>query len=410
MINVLKLFVALIGAYYYTSYGQQQALIIKPVADMAVQSLQKIDPSKSVYQLYAQLPLSPNTGPYACSRAHQLLYNDRLTFLRYEGNEAVCLIPHVLYQGNKNKTINQFWTLKENIQLLSSLKHTRICTAIPDSYKDANTGAITLGNALVLLMPLYSKISKTHYSAGTRFVRAAHLDTATHYAIKEPHFSQHTYAIVHVPRSDALIAYPPTPKAKRTAIITTIRRWISQAESNNNMVIPYIWGGCSYINTHRTDNFYLQTSTRNNKNISFWLRRSGRLPSSNPHTGFDCSSLLLRITQIFGLPYFYKDSTTIRHHLCAVETYDALQPGDLIWWQGHVVLISDIQKNKVIECVGYDKGYGKLHEIELKQLFKTCDTYQKLVTAYRNHRPLERLNAQGRVIQRITHFALLKLL
>ena len=48
---------------------------------------------------------------------------------------------------------------------------------------------------------------------------------------------------------------------------------------------------------------------------------------------------------------------------------EALEEGDLIWYNGHVMIVSDIKKNRLLRHAGYESGWGKVHEIALDKVF-----------------------------------------
>ncbi len=55
----------------------------------------------------------------------------------------------------------------------------------------------------------------------------------------------------------------------------------------------------------------------------------------------------------------------------------------------------------LIEAVGYEAGYGRVHEISIDKVFKQISTYAELVTAYQKETPLERLHSSGRPLKAV---------
>lgn len=119
--------------------------------------------------------------------------------------------------------------------------------------------------------------------------------------------------------------------------------------------------------------------------------------------------MILRGAQLCGIPYFFKNSTTLAQNLTPLQKNEDLENGDLIWFLGHVIIISDVKNNLVVEARGYEHSYGRVHEASLKTQFNNISTYEDLKKAYLEHIPLERLNLQGIVAKEIPTFKLLKL-
>src|SRR5690606_17679975 len=104
--------------------------------------------------------------------------------------------------------------------------------------------------------------------------------------------------------------------------------------------------------------------------------------TSATKSGFDCSGVIARATQICGIPYFCKNTATIPHCLKPLQKEQELHNGDLILIRGHVMIVFDVAKNLLIEARGYTHGYGKLQEIPINQVFEGIQTYKDLTDAY----------------------------
>ena len=109
-----------------------------------------------------------------------------------------------------------------------------------------------------------------------------------------------------------------------------------------------------------------------------------------------------------GLPYWYKNTTTIKNYLEPLKKGESVKPGDIIWFQGYVLVVSNFNPARVIEARGYTHGFGKLHELSLGRSFKGIGTIADLQTAYHSKQPVKRLNKEGTVQQTIP-FLILKL-
>jgi cell wall-associated NlpC family hydrolase len=170
--------------------------------------------------------------------------------------------------------------------------------------------------------------------------------------------------------------------------------------------IPYIWGGCSLTETLRTGRFRKITIKRNDKLCDAYQQTEIK---EQPQSGLDCTGLIMRAAQTSGLPYYYKNSTTIAHYLKPITSLENIQEGDLIWIPGHIMAISDLKRNMIIEARHYNDGYGKIHEIKLNHLFKDIQTFADLYNAIAHHQPLLRLNREGKVSKTIMHAKILSL-
>ena len=96
-------------------------------------------------------------------------------------------------------------------------------------------------------------------------------------------------------------------------------------------------------------------------------------------------------------------------NLSPLKAQDALQEGDLIWFPGHVIIVSNITDNMIIEARGYAAGCGKVHEIPLANLFRDMKTYDDLLNAYFSGKRLILLNERQENQCTLTDYKILKL-
>ena len=158
--------------------------------------------------------------------------------------------------------------------------------------------------------------------------------------------------------------------------------------------IAYVWGGCSLTEPYSGDQFEeinVPSSLDNKQAIGYQYIGS----TAQPKTGFDCSGLILRAAQIAGMPYYYKNSTTIATHLKPIDHFSDIKDGDLIWIPWHIMAIGDLKRNIIIEARHYNDGYGKLHAIKLNKLFKDINTFADLFNAIAQKKTLYRLDKIG---------------
>lgn len=120
----------------------------------------------------------------------------------------------------------------------------------------------------------------------------------------------------------------------------------------------------------------------------------------------------MRAAQTCGLPYFFQNTTTLALNLKKLDpnSNETIEIGDLIWFKGHVMIISDIKNNKIIESVGYGSGWGKVHEIELNKIFYGIDTINDLLKYYQQQKTLKRINKYKEISLKIPKFIIFKLI
>ncbi len=121
------------------------------------------------------------------------------------------------------------------------------------------------------------------------------------------------------------------------------------------------------------------------------------------------SGLVDRAAQIFSIPYYYKNSETLSRCMRPLHIDEKLEDGDLLWFGGHVMVVTDIKNNRMLEARGYASGFGMVHEAPLCKLFINCTTYEQLVERYHKHAPLHLTDSNGSLRFVAKTFALFKL-
>src|SRR3990167_7412013 len=164
--------------------------------------------------------------------------------------------------------------------------------------------------------------------------------------------------------------------------------------------IPYLYSGSSFIYAYHRDEI-LQRYSDN----TFYRDEL----DVYPYTGFDCSCIISRATQICNLPYFYKDSITLERNLEQLNKFEELSEGDVIWFPGHVLIVSDLKNNLVIEARGYTSGYGLIHECHISKMFENINSFKELFELKTNHKKLKLLAKDGTLRYIIEEFKILSL-
>jgi len=386
------------------SIDAKKALIIVPIADLAGKPLT----NSEILFNYDTIPLAAGSAreSRSCPRLHQLLFNEIVDIIEEQPQEVRIAIPNVYYlipQSTEPQT--NYWTQKKNCIPLEILKQKRVnLRKIPIPIKFNNKEFIqSQSNNITLLVPWIEPSTKKRFSAGTRFVLTPQQKNNGHYNVYILDTANFSFKEVMIPKKLCLVPGNPRSNAERIALfVQLLQKWAHP----DNGFIPYVWGGCSFINVYHNDSF-TKHEINNKEKLSYFSRED--IIHSNIKNGFDCSGLIVRAAQACGIPYFFKNTTTLANKLTTLQKGETLQEGDLIWIPGHVMAVASIPNNTIIEARGYRSGYGKVHELPLNKLFKDCESYNDLIKAYFTGKPLYLLNKAGEISSTITDYKPLKL-
>lgn len=349
-----------------------QAVITHPVVDMTC-----AQPTKH------SLSASPSPQQ-SCSRSHQGLYNEIITCIKEDHDFVQVSFRSIQY--NTNGKVSTFWTEKKNIIPLKKIKKNEMLQIIP--HPEYGHGSV-----IILIYPW------KHFSVGTRFKYAPAVDTSNGYRIIYTDYVKNKIMQDTIPFDHAIKEIKQDDQAARQLFVTIINNLVERVkESDTNHVIPYVWGGSSFIHTYQDNQFHQD-------HHGSWQRHGHK----HPYMGYDCSEFVMRMAQIAGLDFPWKTTVAIKSSLQKLARHDTLQNGDLIWFQGHVMIISNIESNEAIEARGYPGGYGRIHKIKLSELFENITTYKDLLKYYYAQKPLRLKNKEGKFSKKIDSFLLLKL-
>lgn len=330
------------------------------------------------------LPISPETK--GCPRAHQALFNEIAECQECKGTNVKVTFHEVIYgYDEQTQTIrNTFWGHKSDIILLSQLSTTVQHSIPPTHYAQAPT--------IVLTYPW------NYYSVGTRFIHAAQHDTEHSYAIMHPNFETNTVYLDYVPHEDAIRETLKTTDQARNLFVTVINNLIDRVQKEHpGQVIAYAWGGSSFVQIYDVHGFYQEDG--------LWQRKG----KNDPYSGYDCSEFVMRMAKIAGIYFPWKTSTAIERGLKKLAPTDVLQNGDIIWVPGHVMIVSSVEKNELIEARAYSVGYGCVHRIKLENCFENIRTYADLLEHYHHNIPVKIKNKAGDVLVKEYTIKFLKL-
>ena len=353
-------------------YIGQKAVVIKPVVDMSSSFPLCYNPSAS-------------GGEEQCRRANQALYNETVNCIAVIADAVKIDYQIGIYGHDENgNNYSTMWIPQDGLALLKNIDPI-LLPMIPYIQKLDQP-------KLFLTTPWYN------FSVGSYFVRIPTKDTDSHYAIFLPNFIKNTFAIEYIPKDQALL-YVDHRKEKdaRSLFVALLHKLIEcAAEKLEDGVIPYVWGGSSFITSNKKDDFLYTAGA--------WHRPC----CEQIYAGYDCSGLIWRLAQCAGIPFPWKVSKMMAFHCRPINENETLEIGDIIWFEGHVMVVANIENNTLIEAAGYKSGYGKVQRIDLNKRFEGITSYTDLMHAYKSEHPVNLLAADGREIKKVV-IKLLKL-
>ena len=383
----------------------KEALIKVPVADMLCTPLG--NGIISTVDLYHALPCMGEDGFRGCARVHQCLFNEVVTLLRSYGDEVQVAVKNTFYGHNSttNEPLTALWTLESNIVECEQLRDQHIdLNVIPKPIDYRNSTTIFDNNVLTLILPWHDNITNISYSVGTRFTRIPRLDTSTSYAVQLIDFNRYKIVTSFVPRPYGLVSIPIEKEQALPLFLQILRTWLYYADQRNG-IIPYVWGGSSFVDVYQNNGAYKKQCLYDGQQVSGWFR----IDKHRPYAGFDCSGLILRACQIAGIPYFYKNSTLAAQHLPYLCSYEDIMNGDILWIPGHVMIVSNKDNDELIEAAGYHKDYGEVHMLPLSKVFANITTYQQLKEFFLDEKTINILHKNGTIISTDKKIMILKL-
>lgn len=361
------------------------AVITTPVADLLSSPASGLSKLCKPNEYYKNIPLSPvnHKFSHACPRLNQALFNEVVDIIETTTNEAKIKILNAYYlnPSTKNKT-GSFWMLKNNLIPIKKIPNYNKYIPNPINYgQPINYDS----NTVTLIKPFYCKETKQTFSAGTRFKTDKSQTNKRYFNTYCLNPSTKNFTKIKIPAKFAIQETKQTNNEKRKLFVSLITDWAVPTKYKS---IPYVWGGCSFVDKQPVHKAKIVDKKIKDQNLGYYK------VSNKPATkyGLDCSGLVLRAAQAAGIPYYYKNTTTLLHELSKIKQSDQLKPGDLIWLSGHVIIIANPQKNLCIEARDYGHGYGKVQAIHINQLFKETPNIAKLKAAYLKGKPLTRIN------------------
>lgn len=397
------LFIIIYITIYANVITAKKALVVVPIADLVGRPMS----GPNILVSYDNIPLAAGKFKIGqmCPRLHQLIFNEIIDIADEQSNEVRVNIPNVYYliQMSSQPQI-AYWMQKKNLIPLDQLEQKGLdVSKIPKPIEFSNNGlALTQNNTITLLFPWVNSLAKQAYSVGTRFVLTPDQNNKNHYSVYLFDPASMNFNHVEIPKQLCIENDRPHNNADRISLfLKLLRKWAHP----DNGFIPYVWGGCSFINVCKKDSFEKIDLDDKVPGIYYYSRADIH---SNPKAGFDCSGLVARAAQACGIPYFFKNTTTLSSKLSALKQGETLHEGDLIWTPGHVMVVGSIPNNTLIEARGYPTGYGKVHEVPISEKLLGIKTYDNLLKTYFVGKPLSLLNGEGEKSSTTSDYKILK--
>ncbi len=380
----------------------RRALIIVPIADLTGEPLYDTNNRQAhAKDLHRHIPYAA-TPAAGCKRLHQILYNEVVTVADQREEEVLIDSTSSFFITRTNRgRQTRYWTLKSNLIYLSEL-NSRDLERIPDPIDCSVAESVTTPKPLVVTLqyPWQDPVTKQLFSVGTRFIKdTSQKPIPNAVPVFLYNAQKKVFYTSNIPTQLLTKPFPANNDMRILNYVQLIRSWI-----NEPGLIPYVLGGCSYTMRYAHNTFSVAQELYSGLDKATIYRRT---PSVYPAAGLDCSGLVLRAAQLCGIPYFLKNSTTAAYGIKLLDENERLGVGDLIWIQGHIMIVSDVGRNLIIEARSYGQGYGIVHEIPIGKVFKGVNTFTDLERIYRTQRPLERLDKNGNVADKFEFCKLL---
>ena len=356
----------------------QDALVVVcvPVADCLAISAREINATCPAETIYEHLSYSPEEGPYSCARIHQCLFNEVGALCQQTAEEVQVEFPHFFWML-EGKRYSRVWVLKSTVTPLTLVQRS---LEVPKPLNGSFSTAHLNEDILSLSVPWHHDETNRTFSAGTRFARNRFEDQEKTCGIFVPDYIKNVYHACSLPRECLIESAPLCVSERKKMFIKLVRSWTCDTEE----IIPYVWGGCSYMCRLPAADFFLDRQTEGTISIACWRR----LFTQVPHGGMDCSGLILRAAQIVGIHHYFKNTLTIKECMTSILPNEELEEGDLILVPRHVMIVSDLKKNLLIDASSYTSEFGCAREVPLHKVFRDIATYEELQQAALQHIPL----------------------
>lgn len=360
------------------------AFVNAPVVDMLSRGPSKTSHTYSEGR-YHHLPCSyrPSTST-APNRLHQLLLGQIVRIVETKPFETLVEVPAAhIGSGGSIRPITG-WVLSRHLiptETLRKRKNQNFALADPHGLLGKKKK-----KHLALIHPYTISEAKLSLSAGTIFPLVAEQKNTFLTHIWDQREKQFRELII--PKSAAYVQTEVSRPEAARRLIGLLRYWANQKEG----FIPYVLGGGSWTHNYREKRF---SKKGNGKNLEYHRTEA----IDNMHSGFDCTTLIYTAAQIIGIPYTSRNTTAISHQLEEVKSGSPIEPGDILLYPGHAVVISSIKPLRLLQSLGYATGYGRVVEGLAKDYIGGISTLGDLKRALNEKKPLHLLGANKKLLK-----------
>lgn len=386
----------------------REAIIISPVADLLGQPhVHSHKKELSMEEYYHQIPFSGSSK--SCWRLHQVLFNERVQVLEERGQEAKVRISNFYYvRDNESMLHDTYWISKKHLLYLDRGTKNKIDKnkfPPPISYNNKNLQCAKEQNVVTLKKPYYDKVTKQTYSVGTRFLAHPGQDFSGSFdrgAFKVYIYDSRKQQLVstEIPKVHCIRNYFTKPEDQVHNFVQVLRSWTYEKIG----VIPYVLGGFSWTQSLEENDYIAHKDPKDG--LCHFHRPNW---SHGPKQGFDCVGMIGRAAQLCEIPFFYKNTLTLMRKMTALKPGEKLREGDLIWFKGHVMVISCLKKNLIVEARGYDSGFGKVQELPIHKIFKGVRSLKQLREKHEKNEAVYLLDMNGKPSEKPIKFKILKI-
>lgn len=407
MRTALFLFLSVIFSTLQCS-SPQRAVVISPVADLLGQPHYRSGKKGvSLEEYYHDIPFSGNGN--TCQRLHQVLFNEVVDVLEIKGLEAKIRIPNFYYIRHNESTLHDtYWIAKKHLLFLDESKHNKISLKLfppPISYKKKRLPHNKDHNVVTLKKPFYDALTQKTYSVGTRFLAVDGQNLSGSYdkgsfLVYMYDTNKHLLLQTKVPKRICIRNYFTKPEEQIHNYVQVLRSWTVHKEG----IIPYVLGGFSWTTSCESNDYHAIVEPHSQHpyfHRSNWPHESKQ--------GFDCVGIIARAAQICDIPFFFKNTLTLLKGLSPLKKNESIKEGDLIWYPGHVMVVSNLKENLIIEARGYDHGFGKVRECPISEIFQEAKNFDELIKLHTKHLPVSVLDSEGKSFMRCKTFKILKM-
>jgi hypothetical protein len=373
--NFFMAFCAIVSGMHINAQNslKNYGIITSPVVDLYNSAAAQSMPPSS-YPLPA---MTRNYDYTFCARINQALFNETFEITHQGPETSSIVIPWAVYDYDKSgKPLNTYWIKTKDILRLNKLaEHKELLQAIPHFASQDD---------IILLKRPFTDSAGITYSVGTEFVCTQKQPSRDFYTVMYLRDTAKSLHTLQIPHKLAFKRKKQPLAQARKEFVKLLTQFVSDIAHNDPYnAIAYVWGGNSFLWAYT--NKFIENKTG--------FHRTEH--KDRPLCGYDCSLLVLRFAHMAGVPYYFKTTSMLEKYGRKFLDSDALEEGDLIWFKGHVVVITDLKNCLVTEAAGYENFVGKCQTIPLCKLIRNINTWDDLIKAYKEQRVVTRLDAHG---------------